>query len=93
MYPKFMIDYFVQQLRKENKDVFKIIGYSTTLQMDRDYPNEFEIKLVKVNFDEQLKFLFYFFVESLLAKNFNYHPIKLYSYKVPPAIHCSGVEL
>jgi hypothetical protein len=48
LYPKFMIDYFVQQLRKENKDVFKIIGYSTTLQLDRDYPNELEIKHVKI---------------------------------------------
>jgi len=54
MYPKFMIDYFVQQLRKEKRDVFKIIGYSTTLQMDRDYPNEFEIKLVKVKMPSKM---------------------------------------
>ncbi len=54
MYPKFMIDYFGQQLRKENKDVFKIIGYSTTLQMDRDYPNDFEIKLVKVKMPSKM---------------------------------------
>jgi hypothetical protein len=54
LYPKFMIDYFVQQLRKEKRDVFKIIGYSTTLQMDRDYPNEFEIKLVKVKMPSKM---------------------------------------
>jgi hypothetical protein len=48
LYPKFMIEYFVQQLRKEKRDLFKIMGYSTTLQMDRDYPNEFEIKHVKI---------------------------------------------
>jgi UDP:flavonoid glycosyltransferase YjiC (YdhE family) len=48
LYPKFMIDYFVQQLKKEKRDLFKIIGYSTTLQMDRDYPNELEIKHVKI---------------------------------------------
>ena len=54
LFPKFMIEYFVQQLRKEKRDVFKIIGYSTTLQMDRDYPNEFEIKLVKLKIPSKM---------------------------------------
>ena len=48
LYPKFMIEYFIQKIRQAQIKMFKIIGYSTTLQMDRYYPNEFELKLTNI---------------------------------------------
>ena len=49
LYPKFMIEYFVQEMRRERLKIFKIIGYDTALHMDSDYPNQFERQFVEFN--------------------------------------------
>ena len=49
LYPKFMIEYFVQEMRRERLKMFKIIGYDTALHMDSDYPNQFERKFMEFN--------------------------------------------
>ena len=49
LYPKFMIEYFVQEMRREKLKMFKIVRYDTAINMDQDYPNKFEQKLMELN--------------------------------------------
>jgi UDP:flavonoid glycosyltransferase YjiC (YdhE family) len=49
LYPKLMIEYFVQEMRRENLKMFKIVRYDTAINMDHDYPNKFEQKLMELN--------------------------------------------
>ena len=51
LFPKFMIEYFVQEMRREKLKMFKIVRYDTCLHIDypRDYPNKFEEKILEFN--------------------------------------------
>ena len=59
LYPKFMIEYFVQEMRREKLKMFKIVGYDTAFHMDSEYPNQFERQFVEFNLNlKQLLKLF-----------------------------------
>jgi len=49
LYPKFIVEYIASRLRRESLKMFKIVGYDTTIYMDREYPNEYERKYMELN--------------------------------------------
>ena len=41
-FPKFILEYVMIQYKKHSLSMFKLMGYSTTFQLDNEYPNEHE---------------------------------------------------
>ncbi len=49
LYSKFMLEYIVQELRRENLKLFKTVSYDTAYHMDAEYPNQFERQFLEFN--------------------------------------------
>ena len=65
---RFSIDYFINEYKKNNLKLFKTVGYSTMLQIDNEYPNKFEFKLLKFNI-----LIFLFHALALVLKRFMFY--------------------
>ena len=65
LYPRFMLDYIMQECRTQKVKPFKIIGYSTMPQIDKEYPNSLEMKQLSFNFVTFLFFTLVFMVKKV----------------------------
>ena len=79
LYPKFMIEYFMQEMKRERLKKCKIFGYDTALHMDSDYPNQFERQFMEFNLS--MKKLFRLF-NYLNMRRVNYFLILLFNLKL-----------